>query len=258
MRIGDGDDDRLAAFTRIRERDLHNRGDGRFIVEGVIALRTLLTRSRFPVESLLVLENKLQGLSAMISELADDVPVYAVSQSVIDRVAGYPVHRGVLACALKSVPLQLDDLLGMSRLLVLNQISNHDNAGAAFRNAAAFGMDGVILDQGSCDPLYRKAIRVSAGASLYLPYVKSGDGIEHLRSLTARGFDIWAMTPQRSAIALEDLPVPDRLALVLGAEGAGLPADMITRATAVRIPMVDGFDSLNVATAAAIAMAHIF
>ncbi|MGB2218887.1 MAG: TrmH family RNA methyltransferase [Henriciella sp.] len=258
VRIEDAGDQRLAAFTSIRERDLHNRGDGRFIVEGLIALKTLLTRSRFPVESLLVLDSKLPAVAALMAGLSDDVPVYAVSQPVIDRVAGYPVHRGVLACARKSTSLQIDDLLGMSRLLVLNQISNHDNVGAAFRNAAAFGIEGVVLDQGSCDPLYRKAIRVSAGASLYLPYVKAGTGSQHLEYLTAHGFDIWAMTPRRSATALGDLPVPKRLALVLGAEGPGLPADMIARATAVRIPMVDDFDSLNVATAAAIAMAHIF
>ncbi|MEM9377220.1 MAG: RNA methyltransferase, partial [Pseudomonadota bacterium] len=211
------------------------------------------------------------------------VPIYVAPQALMDEIVGFPIHRGVLACAKKGEALSLDQVLsahpgagrdlvqqspeapmeipGQARdtrkvLLVLNQISNHDNVGAAFRNAAAFGADGVLLDAGSCDPLYRKAIRVSSGASLWLPYHHGGTGAEHITALKAAGFDIWAMTPRATAEPLYTLPVPQKLAILLGAEGAGLPEALIATSRAVKIPMRAGFDSINVATAGAIALSY--
>ena len=141
---------------------------------------------------------------------------------------------------------------------MLNQISNHDNVGGAFRNAAAFGADGVILDAGSCDPLYRKSIRVSSGSTLWLPYHHGGTGAEQIAALKAAGFTVWAMTPRHEARPLAELKRPDKLAILLGAEGPGLPDTLITACEPVRIPMRTGFDSVNVATAGAIALSHVF
>lgn len=197
----------------------------------------------------------------MLESLPKHVPVYTAPQNLMDDVVGFPIHRGVLACGIKGEPLSLSHLIpktNPSILLVLNGLSNHDNVGAAFRNAAAFGADGVILDSESCDPLYRKSIRVSAGSALWLPFVHGGSGEEHVAALKDAGYAIWAMTPHVGAKQLTSLEIPDHLAILLGAEGPGLPDELINASTPVRIPMSGGFDSVNVATAGAIALSHVF
>ena len=170
------DDARIAPYVSIRERDLTGHEDGRFIVEGKVTLDILLTRSRFAVESLFICETRVKPLEAILAKVPAHVPVFVARQQVMDEIAGFPIHRGVLACAVKGPEPKLDDVLSAlpprATVLVLNGISNHDNVGAAFRNAAAFGVDAVLLDAGSCDPLYRKSIRVSAGAALWMPFVR--------------------------------------------------------------------------------------
>lgn len=255
--ISSPDDPRIAPYTAIRERDLTGR-EGKFIVEGKVTLGILLARSRFKIESLFLCETRLGPLAELLASVPDDVPIYTARQALMDEVAGFAIHRGVLACALKGEALAMDQITGPETLLVLNQISNHDNVGAAFRNAAAFGTGGVILDAQSCDPLYRKAIRVSAGSSLWLPFHHSGTGLEQIAALKATGYTIWAMTPRSDAAQLSELVVPNKLAILLGAEGTGLPDNLLDAAIPVRIPMAVGFDSVNVATAGAIALAHVF
>lgn len=267
-RIKDVSDPRIAPYVSVRERDLTGGADGRFIVEGKVPLQILLSRSRFEVESLFLCETRLEPLADLLSKVSPEVPIYTAPQSLMDEIVGFPIHRGVLACAKKGNGIKLEALISgrpgirsdarKRTLLVLNQISNHDNVGAAFRNAAAFGADGVVLDSGSCDPLYRKSIRVSSGTSLWLPYHQGGTGLEQIDALKAAGYTIWAMTPRAEAAALYDLPVPDKLAVMLGAEGPGLPERLIQAATPVRVPMSTGFDSVNVATAGAIALSHVF
>ena len=115
-----------------------------------------------------------------------------------------------------------------------------------------------MLDAGSCDPLYRKAIRVSSGASLWLPYHHGGTGLDQVQALQAAGFEVWAMTPRAAAAPLQSLKVPEKLAILLGAEGPGLPDALIKACRPVRIPMKPGFDSVNVATAGAIALSHVY
>ncbi|MEL7040086.1 MAG: RNA methyltransferase [Pseudomonadota bacterium] len=284
LKIVDTQDPRIASFVSIRERDLTGGTDGRFIVEGKVPLSILLERSRFEVESLFLCETRLEPLRPILEQVPAGVPIYVAPQALMDEVVGFPIHRGVLACAKKGEPLGLEAIVnaahprldpgspsqrpgsvardpGLRRdgrrvVVVLNQISNHDNVGAAFRNAAAFGAEGVILDAGSCDPLYRKSIRVSSGASLWLPYHHGGTGAEHVAALKVAGFDIWAMTPRAPAEPLYTLPVPQKLAILLGAEGAGLPEALIATSRAVKIPMRAGFDSINVATAGAIALSY--
>lgn len=255
--IEHAEDPRIADYVAIRERDLTGR-DGKFIVEGKVTLNILLTRSRFAVESVFVSESRLGPLAEILAAVPEDVPVYVAPQNVMNQVAGFDIHRGILACARKGEALDLGDLVEARTLLVLNTISNHDNVGAAFRNAAAFGADGVMLDERSCDPLYRKAIRVSAGSSLWLPYVQAGDGAGQIAALHAAGFEVWAMTPRVGAEPLLGVAVPDKVAILLGSEGTGLPDDLIAAARAVAIPMRSGFDSVNVATAGAIALSHVF
>lgn len=283
IKVTERGDPRIAPFINVRERDLTGGADGRFIVEGKVPLSILLTQSRFEVDSLFLGETRLEPLAGLLEAVPADVPIYSAPQSLMDEVAGFPIHRGILACARKGAPLSLDEIitahpgldpgslsaspdlteetphqLRRERLLVLNQISNHDNVGAAFRNAAAFGVDGVILDGQSCDPLYRKAIRVSSGSSLWLPFHHGGSGEAQVEALKAAGFTVWAMTPQSDAAPLQSLPIPDKLAILLGAEGPGLPQSLLDAAQTVRIPMQTGFDSINVATAGAIALAHVF
>ncbi|MEL7109993.1 MAG: RNA methyltransferase [Pseudomonadota bacterium] len=252
------DDPRIAPFVSVRERDLTGGSDGRFIVEGKVPLSILLTRSRFEVESLFLGESRLEPLAEILASVPKGVPIYSAPQSLMDEIAGFPIHRGVLACARKGPALELRAITSRNRILVLNQISNHDNVGAAFRNAAAFGADAILLDAQSCDPLYRKAIRVSSGSTLWLPFHHGGSGSDHIDALKAAGFTIWAMTPRADAASLQSLDVPEKLAILLGAEGPGLSDALIDAAQPVRIPMQTGFDSVNVATAGAIALAHVF
>ncbi|MEL6859819.1 MAG: RNA methyltransferase [Pseudomonadota bacterium] len=264
--ITDRGDPRIAPFVSIRERDLTGGTDRRFIVEGKVPLEILLTRSRFAVDSLFLCETRLAPLASLLAQVPDQVPIYTAPQALMDEIAGFPIHRGVLACAREGEAISLQSLFkepespvsGRQVVLVLNQISNHDNVGAAFRNAAAFGAAGIVLDAGSCDPLYRKAIRVSSGSALWLPYHHGGTGLDHIAALKAAGFAIWALTPNMKAKPIGEQIVPQKLALLLGAEGPGLPEALISAAHPVRIPMVAGFDSVNVATAGAIALAHVF
>jgi tRNA G18 (ribose-2'-O)-methylase SpoU len=259
--IHSADDPRVEAYVSIRERDLTNGHGGRFIVEGKVTLETLLRRSRFAVESLFLCETRLGPLADILEHVPEDVPVYVAPQGVMDAVAGFAMHRGVLACGRKGEPALPADVLsrdGLSTALLLSELSNHDNVGACFRNAAAFGAGAVLLDAASCDPLYRKAIRVSSGSALWLPFSQGGTGGDLIAAAESTGHEVWALTPRRDAEPLPALKVPERVALLMGAEGPGLPAEIIARARPVRIPMTEGFDSVNVATAAAIALAYVF
>ena len=264
----------------IRERELTRGHGARFIVEGKVTLETLLRRSNFKPESLFLAESRIKPLSGLLEHVPDGVPVYIAPQSIMDEVAGFHIHRGILACGWKGQqrsPSELlrdiehgisggtrasaaDTLINASEqtLLCLMELSNHDNVGACFRNAAAFGADGIILDEASCDPLYRKSIRVSAGTALTVPFAHGGTGPGIFTTLDIQGFDIWCLTPRADAAPISSLKRPKKLALVLGAEGYGLPADLLARGTQVRIPMTDGFDSINFATAGAIAMSAVF
>ena len=142
-------------------------------------------------------------------------------------------------------------------VLVLFGISNHDNMGGLFRNAAAFGAGAVLLDPGCCDPLYRKAIRVSVGHALTTPFARLGEGQDPLALLQRAGFEPLALTPAGAVTPLADLKRPARAAVLLGTEGEGLPTAVIAGARPVAIPMAAGVDSLNVAVTAGIVLHHL-
>jgi tRNA G18 (ribose-2'-O)-methylase SpoU len=260
--IASASDPRLAPYLAVRERDLINR-DGRFIVEGEVTLRRLIAGSRFPIDSLFLAESRLEPLRNALAPLDAAVPIYVAPQAAMDEIAGFHIHRGVLALARRGEETTCDSLIASFdrnaplTLLALITLANHDNVGGCFRNAAALGADAVLLDAASCDPLYRKSIRVSAGTALSLPFARSGDGASILDALIAAGIEPWALTPSGGE-PLHSVRPPARLAIVLGAEGPGLPSSLMDRCRRVSIPMTEGVDSLNVATAGAIALAHVF
>ena len=259
VQIDDPSDPRIAAFRAVKERDLVGR-QGLFIAEGEVVLRALSLSPSMETVSVLLAGKRVAGLSDILQNLPSEVPVYAAGQAVMDAVAGFPIHRGILALGRRRVELSTDQLLAglpaKAMMLVLCGISNHDNMGGLFRNAAAFGVDGVLLDSECCDPLYRKAIRVSVGAALRVPFAKMAGGTDIPTLL--RGFDFapLALSPA-GATSLSRLRSPERAALLLGAEGPGLTTDVLTQCQTVSIPMAAGFDSLNVATTAGIVLHHL-
>jgi len=243
------DDPRIAAYRSVRERDLVGR-EGLFVAEGRVVLEKLARAGRHPLQSLLIAEQRLPGLQPLIEALPSDVAVYAAPQAVMDAIAGFPIHRGVLAIGERRrfSPSQLLEGLGESALVVgLSAIANHDNIGGVFRNAAAFGADAVLLDADCCDPLYRKAIRVSVGAALTLPFARLGRDEDLAEVLAGAGLEVVALSP-RGDIELSDFTGGSRIAALFGAEGPGLAPGLLARTRTVRIEMAGGFDSLNVAT----------
>jgi tRNA G18 (ribose-2'-O)-methylase SpoU len=257
--IDDPHDARVAAFRDIRERDLTGR-QGLFVAEGEVVLRVLASPSSLcrPVAALIA-EKRVGALAGTLAALPPETPVYSAAQPVLDGIAGFHLHRGILALGEKPVrrPLAevLDGLADDAVVVLACGIGNHDNMGGIFRAAAAFGAAAVLLDERCCDPFYRKAIRVSVGAVLRTPMSTGFDAGEMIDGLKAAGFRILAMTPaSRSPLHLASRG--GRTAIVLGAEGPGLPDPVIARCETVGIPMSGGFDSLNVATAGSIALHH--
>ena len=246
-------------FRDVRERDVAGRLNG-FIAEGEVVLRVLARSRLHRARAVLIAQERLAKLEPLIADLGDDVLVYLAGQNVMDAITGFHIHRGILAYGERAEPTTPDALLagcGPSALVLgLFGISNHDNIGGIFRNAAAFGVSAVLLDPTCCDPLYRKAIRVSVGATLSLPFAHfpaEGDPIALLRS---HGFTPLALSPSGTT-PLQALSRPARAAVLLGAEGPGLPASLLARAETVSIPMSGGFDSLNVATTSGIVLHHL-
>lgn len=256
IRIEDPQDERVLAYVDIRERDLVGR-QGRFVAEGKVVLDVLTATRRFGIESVLVLENRLAGLHHILERLPQDVPVYVAAGEVLDRIAGFHMHRGILAIGRRGELPDAASLVGAlphnALVAVLVGISNHDNVGAIFRNAAAFGAHAVLLDSTSCDPLYRKAIRVSVGAALKVPFAMFDDAAALADMLDARGFTQFALSP-RGGLDIRNARCDGPLALYLGTEGEGLPEAILSRIRTARIAMAPGFDSLNVAAASAIAL----
>jgi tRNA G18 (ribose-2'-O)-methylase SpoU len=252
-------DPRIDAYRDIRERDLVGR-DGLFVAEGKVVLAMLLASRAYRPLSLLVAAHRLAALASLIEDMPEDVPLFAAGQDVIDSIAGFPLHRGILALGRRIDVPDADTLLSRvgvrANILLLSAISNHDNMGGIFRNAAAFGADAILLDSDCCDPLYRKAIRVSVGAALLVPFAKLARDQDPIALLDRHGFSAIALTPSGTML-LADLVPAARNAVLLGTEGAGLPANLIARANSVRIAMAPGFDSLNVATTSGIVLHHL-
>jgi tRNA G18 (ribose-2'-O)-methylase SpoU len=255
--VASAHDPALAAYRQVRERDLV-RADRQFIAEGEVVVRVLASRGRFRIRSLLLEERRVGAMGDVLTALSEDVPALVAPQAIMDEIVGFHIHRGVLALGERGVDLDPAALLEGDGVLVgLVGLANHDNVGGIFRNAAAFGARGVLYDRTTCDPLYRKAIRVSAGAAMFVPFVPFETGGAMLDALAARGWEAIALTPSGEE-TIERLPPHPRRALLLGAEGAGLPASVLARARRVRIAIAPGFDSLNVAVASGVALHELY
>jgi tRNA G18 (ribose-2'-O)-methylase SpoU len=258
--VNEIDDSRLDDYRNISDRELLRRSN-LFVAEGRLVVRRLLS-GRHRVVSLLLNEPSFRHLEDELQTAFPEVPAYVCRPAVLDGIVGFNVHRGCLALAERPRPADPSDVArAASLLLVLDGVNDPDNVGSAFRNAAAFGVDGVLLSR-CCDPLYRKAIRTSMGHVLQMPYgtvVDVGEGISALKS---EGFRVIALTPAPDATALADFvrrpTAAERLALVAGSEADGLsPSVQAAADHRVRIPMHRGVDSLNVATAVAIALERL-
>ncbi len=244
--IDDPADPRVADFAGLRGQWRVSRPDY-FVAEGVWVIERLLA-SPYPLRSVLLTERALDELG---DRLPDHLTVCVAPEDLLRDVAGFDFHRGALASAGRlPLPEPAALLDGARFVLAVEGVNDHENLGALFRNAAAFGVDAVILDGTTCDPLYRRSIRVSMGHALRLPFTRVGD----FGALGAAGFDVLALTPSAPA-EIEDVDRRERQAVLVGAEGPGLSkAAMAACDRAARIPMAPGVDSLNVATVAAVAL----
>jgi tRNA G18 (ribose-2'-O)-methylase SpoU len=255
--VADPTDPRLDDFRDLAAADRRPDrpgGRGLVIAEGVLVVRRLVA-SPYPVRSLLGVPRRLAELSADLAELT--VPAYATDADTMAEVVGFHLNRGVLAAAGRTAAPDLDAVLATARVIaVLEGVNDHENLGALFRNAAALGVDGVVLGPRCADPLYRRSVRVSMGHVLRVPFAElPGPWPASLDRLRAAGLRVVALTPARDAEPLTRSTVrAERVALLLGAEGPGLSAEALAAADLrLRIPMAPGVDSLNVATAAAVA-----
>jgi tRNA G18 (ribose-2'-O)-methylase SpoU len=230
-------------------------GKGLVIAEGVLVVQRMLA-SRFTPRALLGTDRRLAELSADLDTV--DAPYYRAHADVMASVVGFHLNRGVLASASRPPELTLAQVLdGARTVAVLEGVNDHENLGSVFRNAAGLGVDALVFGSGCADPLYRRSVRVSMGHALLVPYAWATAWADDLNMLRDTGFRLLAMTPDPSAHAMPDAMTAvadERVAILVGAEGPGL-TERAMRASdmRVRIPMSRGTDSLNVATAAALA-----
>jgi tRNA G18 (ribose-2'-O)-methylase SpoU len=258
VQVDDPADTRLADYVALTDPALRRRVEpatGVFIAEGEKVIRRAVGEG-YQLRSVLLAERWVPSLQDVIQS-NPGLPVLVASTDLLRQVTGFHVHRGALAAVNRPTVLSVSDLARDARhLAVLHDLVDPSNVGAVFRAAAALDLDGIVLSRDCADPLYRRSVRVSMGAVLSLPYARFDDSLTGLRQLRAARFRLLALTPEASAIPLSGLSELDtrRCALLLGTEGGGLPATWLDQAhVRVRIPMSRGIDSLNVASAAAVA-----
>src|SRR5262245_52764915 len=258
-RITDPLDVRLDDYRALRDADLRTRGI--FVAESRWAVRRLLESPRFATRSVLTTEAALGGLRDLLDGGSPAVPALIASHPIIREVAGFKFHRGCLAVGERPAPVPAAALIdppGPRTLVAIESLADPGNVGAGFRNAIAFGAHAVLLSPDCGDPFGRKAIRVSAGGTLRVPFAEIERWPADLARLRAAGYEVIALTPDGAVDLLElrrSRPSGRRMALLLGNEGAGLSAAARGEAAmTVRIAMAEHVDSLNVATACAIAL----
>lgn len=257
-RVETADDPRLADYrdlTDVALRRVLEPEGGLYIAESAKVIGRALAAGHLP-RSVLVQEKWLPEVAALLE--ANDVPVYAVSAEVAESLTGYAVHRGALAAMHRPNPARIEDVISDARLVVvLEDIVDHTNVGAAFRAAAGLGADAVLVSERCADPLYRRSVRVSMGTVFQVPWTRL-PGWSQARGILHRlGFHLAALALADDAVPLDAFAArrPERVALLLGAEGDGLSRKALAAAdTVVTIPMRGGVDSLNVAAASAVAL----
>ncbi|HYJ69029.1 MAG TPA: RNA methyltransferase [Nocardioidaceae bacterium] len=249
-------DPRLGDYVDLRDVQLRRRLEtdrGLFIAEGEKVVRRAIEAGHRP-RSFLMSERWLEGLADVL-DAAPDVPCFVVSEKLAEQVTGFHVHRGALASLhRRPLPSVESVLASASRVIVLEDVVDHTNVGAIFRSAAALGFDAAVLSPRCADPLYRRSVKVSMGSVFALPYARFDSWREAMEVLRTAGFTTLALTPAADAVDVAELTVPDRPALLVGAEGDGLSRRWLDAADVrVRIRMTGGIDSLNVAAATAVA-----
>ena len=258
IEITDFSDPALDVYARLTENQLVNRADpenAAFIAESPVVIERALDAGCVPV-SMLMERKHVEGKGAAILARCGDIPVYAAELPVLVQLTGFHLTRGMLCCMRRPALPTVDALCqNARRVAVLENVMNPTNLGAIIRSAAALGVDAVLLTAEGCDPLYRRAVRVSMGTVFQVPwtYLPAGDWQAQLHAL---GFQTVAMALRDDSLPISDprLPKIEKLAVVLGTEGDGLASDTIAACDyTVRIPMRHGVDSLNVAAASAVA-----
>jgi len=261
--IDDPADKRVSDFAALNDPELRRRverpgpGDGGiFVVEGPLVVRRLV-HSGYRLRALLVTD---RGLRSLEGELAlVEAPVYLAEQAIVDAIGGFNFHRGALASADRRPLPELTTVAQATDLaLIIEGVNDHENLGALFRNAAAFGAGAIVLDPTAADPLYRRSTRVSMGHVLGLPYTRAREWPGAITEMQALGFEVLALTPAPDAGDIASVAVRPRQAVLVGAEGPGLSARALAAADRrIRVAMAPGVDSLNVATAAAVVLHHL-
>ncbi|HYI60481.1 MAG TPA: RNA methyltransferase [Acidimicrobiales bacterium] len=266
-RIEDPDDPRLADYRALTDPALRKRYEaerGVFIVESPLAVEALAASPHAPAtRSLLVGERRAERMAPVAAALAaHGAAVYTAPAAVLEATAGFALHRGVVAAVSRPEPVAPAELLaGAGTVLALEGINDHENLGVLFRNAAAFGVDAVLLDPTCADPWYRRCVRVSMGHVLGVPHTRATAWPDEVAGLAATGWRVLALTPGAVTLVHRAPPLGprQRAAVLVGAEGPGLAAATLAAPgiEPVRIAMAAGVDSLNVATAAAVALSHL-
>ncbi|WP_234353860.1 TrmH family RNA methyltransferase [Gordonia iterans] len=231
------------------------KGKGLVIAEGVTVVQRMIA-SRFAPHAFLGVDKRLRELSADLAAPAlDGVPFFRASAEVMAQIVGFHLNRGVLGAARRPAPLSVADVVAQARTVaILEGVNDHENIGSIFRNAAGLGVDAVIFGAGCADPLYRRSIRVSMGHVLLVPFAKYEAWPADLGLLKDAGFSLVALTPGEGSVPLSEAVSAEKVGFLVGAEGPGLVEHTMRRCDVrARIPMSRGTDSLNVATAAALA-----
>lgn len=249
-------DPRIEIFSTLTEAQLRNRIEsdkGLFIAESPKVINVALNAGYEPL-ALLCEQKHITGDAADIIERCDDIPVYTGTRELLATLTGYTLTRGVLCAMHRPTPKSVEEICrGARRIAVIEGVVDTTNIGAIFRSAAALGIDAILLTRNSCDPLNRRAVRVSMGSVFLIPWAWLDGSPNELHKL---GFRTVAMALTEKSISIDSpiLVTEPKLAIVMGTEGDGLRNETITEADyVVRIPMANGVDSLNVAAASAIA-----
>jgi tRNA G18 (ribose-2'-O)-methylase SpoU len=264
-RIASLDDPRVAPYRDLREGRLLEE-TGCFVAESRHVVRRLLAGARFPVRSLFVTENALAELEDALAAQPSRPDVLLADHALLCAVAGYHVHQGCLALAERGPEPSLDAVAraaaaGRGLVVGLERLTDPANVGSVFRNASAFGADAVLLAPGGAHPLFRKSVRVSMAATLAVPFARAEPWPDALGKLRAEGFVVLACVAQPEALDLRSFgrerPLPERVVLLFGTEGAGLSAEARAAADAlVTVATAPAVDSLNVATASGVVLHH--
>ena len=244
-------------LTDVVLRRLSEPAGGLYIAESTKVIERALRAGHRP-RSVLTIEKWLPDIELLLVDQDPELPVYVGSAELLERLTGFNLHRGALASMhrpeLKSVE---ETVAGATRIIVLEDIVDHTNVGAIFRSVAGLGADAELITPRCADPLYRRSVRVSMGTVLQIPWTRLPDWPEGRDVLTRLGFSLAALALSPDAVTLDDYAAnpPERIALVVGTEGDGLSRAAINAAdTVVTIPMMHGVDSLNVASASAVAL----